>query len=188
MAHEGYIYWGRLSRPHGFKGEISLIIENEVEFKKKLPEAVFVEKGNQLLPYFIEQVKLSNKGAILGLEESTSDVHAKTLYGLDVYVRETETKKPKKAEGYADVVGYEAIDGALGSLGKVDSIMEMPMQQLFVFEVNGKEVLVPAVPNFIQKVDKVAKVLYLDLPEGLLDVYLRPTVGEQEIDDDSDKE
>jgi len=180
MAHSGYVYWGRVSRSHGFKGEFSLIIENELEFKKRLPEAVFLEKGSQLLPYFIQQIKESNKGLILGLEECTSDVQAKSLYGLDVYIAEVDTKKSKKANILDELVGFEAIDSHLGSLGKIDSIMEMPMQQLFVFEINGKEVLVPAVSDFIEKVDKASQKIFLNLPDGLLDVYLNPTVGEQE--------
>ena len=182
MAHTGYLYWGRISRPHGFKGEVSLIIENDIEFKKKIPEAVFIEKGNQLLPYFVQNIKDSNKGVILGLEECNSDVQAKALNGFDVYVRESETKKTKKTFGVEDLVGFEALDNNLGSLGEVVSIMEMPMQQLLVFEINGKEVLVPAVENFISNIDKTERKLYLELPEGLLDVYLTPNTEPEDHD------
>ncbi|MBY0424938.1 MAG: ribosome maturation factor RimM [Cytophagales bacterium] len=183
MAHTGYIYWGRISRPHGFKGEVSLIIENEVDFKKKLPEAVFVEQGTQLVPYFILQIKNSSKGVILGLEECTTEIQAKALYGSDVYVREAETKKPKRASGYGHVVGFEVIDSILGSIGPVDSIMEMPMQQLLVLHIDGNEALIPAVPSFVQKVDEASKKIYLELPEGLLDVYLKPGSDPSEMDD-----
>lgn len=185
MAHTGYLYWGRISRPHGFKGEVSLIIENDIEFKKKTPEAVFLEKGAQLLPYFVQNVKESNKGLILGLEECISDVQAKTLNGFGVYVREIETKKSKKTFSLKDLVGYEAIDKSLGSLGEVVSIMEMPMQQLLVFEINGKEVLVPAVEDFIVNIDNPSQKIHLELPEGLVDVYLNPSAepDDQELEE-----
>ena len=51
--------------------------------------------------------------------------------------------------------------------------MEAPAQDVFeISHPNGKEIMVPVLANFIEKIDRKNKVLRLDAPEGLIDFYL----------------
>ena len=49
-------------------------------------------------------------------------------------------------------------------------MVENTAQNLFVIEQGVKEFLVPAVEAFIQRIEHPEKIVYLELPEGLLDL------------------
>ena len=46
------------------------------------------------------------------------------------------------------------------------------MQDLVSLQYNGKEVILPIVPEFIEKIDEAAKLIYYKAPEGLIEIYL----------------
>ena len=63
----------------------------------------------------------------------------------------------------------EAASGA--EIGLIQRVDDRSPQALFVIEHQGREVLVPVVDDFIEKVDKKNREIRLRLPEGLLDLY-----------------
>ncbi|MHB1277758.1 MAG: ribosome maturation factor RimM [Bacteroidia bacterium] len=67
-------------------------------------------------------------------------------------------------------MGYEAFDQGK-SLGKVLAISDSGLQQLLHFEINGTEVLVPLQDELITDINEKKKQLFLELPEGLVDLF-----------------
>ena len=55
-------------------------------------------------------------------------------------------------------------------VGTITDVVENTAQNLFVIEHDEKEFLVPAVEAFIQRIEHPEKIVYLELPEGLLDL------------------
>ena len=51
-------------------------------------------------------------------------------------------------------------------------MIEQPHQVLCKIFIEGKEALIPLNESTLQKVDKKKKQLYVDLPDGLLEIYL----------------
>lgn len=39
-------------------------------------------------------------------------------------------------------------------------------------DFNGKEILIPAVDEFFKEIDRQNKTIYIEAPEGLIDIYL----------------
>jgi 16S rRNA processing protein RimM len=73
-------------------------------------------------------------------------------------------------EQYERFEGYQLVDQELGNLGVIEEIVESPGQHLAMLDYQGREVVVPLNPVFIQSVDHNAKKVQVDLPEGLLDL------------------
>ena len=169
-----YQYIGKLAATHGLEGR--LVLWHNLEDKSiwnKLPH-IFVElQRESYIPYFIEERKVINHEEILlKLDEIDSVELARTLSGKSVYL-EAEVYaqlKPKAISG--TMVGFAISDKTAGMLGKIEDIFETPGQVLATVQFKGKEVMVPLVDATIVKVDGAAKTIYVDLPEGLLDVYL----------------
>jgi len=61
---------------------------------------------------------------------------------------------------------------AKNSLGKILEVIEQPHQLLFKLEINSKEALIPMNENTLKKIDHKKKEVIVELPEGLLDIYL----------------
>ena len=63
------------------------------------------------------------------------------------------------------------VDKTAGEIGTVKRVNDAPVQPLFEIDSHGKEILVPVVDDFIEKLDKKGRTLYLNLPDGLLNLY-----------------
>ena len=73
---------------------------------------------------------------------------------------------------FEDVQGYTATDESFGEMGIITEVAEYPMQYIGKCIINEKEVLFPLNDDVVTEVDDEAKTISLDLPLGLLDIYL----------------
>ena len=56
-------------------------------------------------------------------------------------------------------------------IGEVLEVIEQPHQILCTISIDGKEALIPIHENSLQKIDKKNRKVYVDLPDGLLEIY-----------------
>jgi 16S rRNA processing protein RimM len=56
-------------------------------------------------------------------------------------------------------------------LGEVCEVIEQSHQLLCKIILDGKEALIPIHEDSLEKIDKKNRKLFLNLPEGLLDIY-----------------
>ena len=56
-------------------------------------------------------------------------------------------------------------------MGLIEDVREYPQQFLASIQYQEKEVLIPLNEAFIVEIDKTKKLLILDLPDGLLELY-----------------
>ena len=71
-----------------------------------------------------------------------------------------------------EVVGFKLIDTKIGEIGNIVQIIDLSVNPLIQVDANGKEVLIPLLDGLVQKVDRKAKELHVESPEGLFDLYL----------------
>ena len=165
---------GYFSKTHGVKGHLILKVDKPF-FVDEL-KAVFIESPTGKAPYFVSEIKDATNGLILCFEEITAVEKAKTFIGKAVFI---DSGLIDEQEQEFDWVGYEVIDGAFGVIGVVNSVSDNGHQTLLSIEHKNKEVLLPLVEDFIEKIDEENKKLFFNAPEGLIDLYLQDT-GEEE--------
>jgi 16S rRNA processing protein RimM len=164
---------GTILKTKGLKGEVQLYVDfdnlGDIEF-----EALYIDMAGKLVPYFVESVKYHpHNSAYLFLEDVDTIEKASKLVKKDVYL--PNKLKPKKKKGdftLMDLKGFTAVDINEGELGEISSIQELPQQ--FIATVNYKscEVLFPLNEDIIKSIDVVKGIVLIDLPDGLLDIYL----------------
>lgn len=136
----------------------------------KTLESVFLEYRQELVPFFFEQRgKLNGKKLIVKLEDITAE-QAPSLVGCNAYL--PQEMLPAPPTGFYDkaIIGFKAFHGET-EIGTIIDVVENSAQNLFVVESEArKEHLIPAVEAFIQKIEHPNKMVYLELPEGLLDL------------------
>ena len=70
-----------------------------------------------------------------------------------------------------ELFDFNVVDGDTKTiLGKVTDYLTMPANDIIAFDYNGKEVLIPYVPEFVTKINKKQKIVVVHLIEGLLDL------------------
>jgi len=173
MSTEDHFRIGSILKTRGLKGELQLYIDFEgleaINFT-----AIFVDMAGKLVPYFVESVKYPQKGiAYLYVEDIDTIEKATPLVKKDVYLPNKLKPKKKKAEfTLKDLLGFTAVDEYEGILGKITAINEYPQQLIASVTYKNCEVLFPLNEEIIKGIDVVKSVVLVDLPEGLLDIYL----------------
>lgn len=169
MQKEACFSLGKITKLHGYKGAMVLHIDSSTPQYFKNLESVLLEIGKELVPFFFsERGKLNGKKLIVILEDVTPE-QASRLVGCSAYL--PNEMLPKQAEGFYDkaIVGY-SVSTKGDHIGSILEVIENSSQNLFVVEGPEKEFLIPAVEAFIENVDHDEKIVYLDLPEGLLEL------------------
>ncbi|RAJ86024.1 16S rRNA processing protein RimM [Chitinophaga dinghuensis] len=168
-----YFSIGKLLSAHGLQGEI--LVKHSLGKRSALKgvEAVFLEeRKNSFIPYFIKEVKAKNADHLyLKLDGIDSKEAAQKLLPGQVYLQEADFKEQTASSAPLALLGYTVEDAHHGTLGQIEEVIEMPMQVLVKVQISGKEALLPINDQSLVKMDKKNQVVYVDLPEGLVELY-----------------
>jgi len=167
--HLGYI-----AKLHGFKGEVSLFLDVTNPSDYQSLDAVFIEINAQLIPFFIESIKLKNKGfAAVKFEGVDDETSARKLLRMQVFLPEQILPKLTGVNFYDhEVVGFKVIDVTYGEVGILEAVIDFQVNPLIQIMNEEKEVLIPLREGLVQKIDRKNKVMHIDAPSGLIELYL----------------
>ena len=173
MKIEDSFYIGYITKTKGLKGEVQLFFEYPEPQDLDL-DTVFLEINGKLIPYFVNQVKLQpNQTANIYFEDVDVVEKAEKLIRKKVYL--PNTKKPERNPDeflITDLKGFLVIDETRGELGEIVEIHEYPQQYVAVVPHQFHEILFPLNDEFIVEIDDKKGILHVNLPEGLIDLYL----------------
>lgn len=162
---------GYILKPHGLKGQVSVSLDAEAPEDLEDMDTIYVEKNNQLIPYFREAISVSGVKAYLKFEDINTPEQAKEISKSALYLPKASRPKSARGEFYDDeVIGFEVTDVAEGSLGYVTEITTAGPNKLLTLIHNGKELLIPINSPFIKSINKSKKTISVELPEGFLDI------------------
>ncbi len=168
-----YFKIGKLVAVHGLTGE--LLLKHDLGKKTSLKglQALFVEeKKSSFLPWFIESTKIKSEEEVyIKLEGINSREAAMRLTQKEIWVPEIDFKKFAAKTAPASLLGYTIINNN-EPLGEILELIEQPHQLLCRLEIKGKEVLIPLHEETLQKVSHKKKEVLVELPDGLLEIYL----------------
>ena len=175
MTVEDCYQLGYITKPHGLKGEVQVLLDVDYPQEYKTLESVFVQQGQQLVPFFISAISLNGDRAIISFEDTDTLDLAKALKGCSLYL--PLSTLPEREEGdfyFHELVGFDLIDANDDSLvGEVENVFEAgPQTLLSIKHKTEKEVLIPLTDELIKEIDKENNRLYMFIPEGLVDVFL----------------
>ena len=83
---------------------------------------------------------------------------------------ENDFKKFADKSAPISLLGFTMINDE-ENLGEIFEIIEQPHQVLCKILLNGKEALIPIHEEFLDKVDKKNRKVFVTLPDGLLEIY-----------------
>lgn len=174
MRKEDCFYLGKIAKKFSFKGEVLIYLDTDEPGLYENMESVFVECGKNLIPFFIENSSLHKNDFLrVRFEDVATEEEADALLGNAVYL---PLKMLPKLTGnkfyFHEVIGFEVEDQRLGVVGIIQSINDSTAQPLFEV-LNGEvEILIPMIDLFLVKIDRENKKVIMNLPEGLIEMYL----------------
>lgn len=173
MQKEDCYYLGKITKLHGFKGNLILHLDTDEPELYENMESVFVEANGILVPFFFEFIQPHSRGKMLVKFEDVSPEEAEKLINKDLYLPlETLPELGGNDFYYHEIIGFTLYDATNTEIGVIKNVNDSAAQALFEIEVNGKEVLIPVVDEWILEVDRKNKAILIQVPDGLLDLYL----------------
>jgi len=169
---DNYFKIGKLVATYRLQGEI--ILQHSLGKKTSLKglETLFIEeRKDSFLPYFIESTKIkSETETYVKLEGISSKETAHKLVQKEIWLLENDFKKFAAASAPISLLGFTMINEE-EDLGEILEVIEQPHQVLCKILLNGKEALIPIHEEFLDKIDKKNRRVFVTLPDGLLEIY-----------------
>lgn len=174
MRKEDCFYLGKIVRKFSFKGELLAKLETDEPEEYEEMESVFVNFNDNLVPFFIESCQLHKSTLLrINFEDVDTEEDADDLIGAELYLPLDLLPKLRGNQFYYhQITGYTVEDINYGTVGTIKSVNDNTAQALFVIENKDKEVLIPINDEFIEEVNHDKKLIVLNTPEGLIDIYL----------------
>lgn len=167
-----YFKIGKLAASTGLNGE--LVLQHSLGKKTSLKglDAIFLEeKKDSFLPYFIQATKIrSDTETILKLEGIDKMEVARKLTPKEVWLLQADFDRFAAKAAPIALLGFNIIDGET-DLGEVIEVIEQPHQVLCTILYKGNEALIPIHEGSLLKLDKKNRRIYVELPDGLLEIY-----------------
>lgn len=175
MNQDDCYYLGYVTKTYGFKGEVMIYLDADNPTYYGNLESVFIQVEGKLIPFFIQQIKIRpNKAeAVVNFMDIDAPEKAQRLVGCELFLP-LELLPPLKGKAFYfhEISGFEAIDTHKGRIGIITGVLEFPGNPVFQIQAGTKEVLIPVIDNFIVRLDRPNKKIFLNAPEGLIDLYL----------------
>ena len=174
MLKKECFYLGKIVRKFSFKGELLAKLDTDEPETYENLESVLIDYNDKLIPFFIQNCQL-HKSTLLRIEfeNVNKEEDAEALIGADLYLPLEQLPKLKGDNFYYhEITGFAVEDIIYGYIGTIKSVNDNTAQALFVIDANGKEVLIPVNDSFIKELKREDKKIILDVPEGLIEIYL----------------
>jgi 16S rRNA processing protein RimM len=162
---------GFFTKPHGIKGELSLVTEYEL-FEDENDPYLVCEMDGILVPFFVKSFRHKNNTVVLvkldGIDDEQS---AKRFINQEVFYPSNRLKTPEADDPpWKFFTGYLLVDTNYGELGVITEVDNTTINTLLRVDYRGKELLAPMSEEIFSAADFILKKLFVRLPDGILDL------------------
>jgi 16S rRNA processing protein RimM len=182
MPDNSLIFIGKITRPHGIRGELcaQYYAESYEYFKNN---QVFLKRGKlPAKPCIIQSYREQGNILILKIEGIQSRTEAELYRNYDLVIEENvltdkdlqaleENEETEITPYLHQIIGCTAFVGT-EPIGIIDEISFPAGQEIWFIHKENQEILFPAVSDFIDRYDLENQAVYLNPPAGLLEIYL----------------
>lgn len=162
---------GKIGKPHGVKGEMTLFFDDDV-FDRVNAEYLVLSIDGILVPFFMEEWRFkSGETALVKFSDIDSKEAASELTGCEVFFPKHLSDRGEDELTWDEIRGFSVVDHNRGLIGTVEAVDESTVNVLLeVKTCEGSIILVPANEDIIMDVDAEAKSIEVMLPDGLIDL------------------
>lgn len=161
-----FVLIARLQKAHGVRGEIAARLMGDHQRSLRTGRTVYI--GADHLAYKILSSRPKQELLLLAFEGINQREEAALLTNSDVYARLNELPGLPKGEYYDhQLIGLQVFENER-LLGELEEVLKTGANDVYVVhKPDGRELLLPAIPPVILKVDLDAGTMQVALMEGL---------------------
>ena len=172
MGCAGFIEVGYIQRTHGIKGELQASWDDSLNVDPQNFESVFVEIDGIPIPFFISIIKHRSLEKIIFKLDGVDDLpSAEELVGHKILLLSEQVPEDDEIE-LKDLVGFTIVSKDNKIVGVIENYEEFNLNSIYYVKTpSNAQIIVPAVEDLVIEVDVDAKIVTMEIPEGLVDLY-----------------
>ena len=174
MTQPDVLVVGRIGKPQGIKGEVTVQVRTDDPDARFAACAVLLTDPVERGPLTVAHSRWQNSRLVVAFDGVADRNDAELLRETLLQVDARTLPPPEDEDEFHDHVlrGMAAVLVGGAPLGQVVDVRHLPHGDVLVVARadTGAEVLVPFVQSMVPVVDVAARRLQVDPPEGLLDV------------------
>ena len=153
---------GRIVNTHGIRGEVRIVPwADSPEFLCQF-STLYLDGA----PRRVLSSRVHKGSVIVKLEGADTVEETMLLRDRTVQIRRADAKLPEGAFFLADIIGLRVVDEEGKILGTLKEVLSPSVQQVYVVE-GEREIMIPAVPEFILETNITDGYIKVRLIEGL---------------------
>jgi len=159
--HE-FLDCGQIVNTHGVRGELRIVPwADSPEFLCGL--STLYADGK---PIRVTSCRVHKGSVIAKLDGVDTVEQAMALKGKTIQLRRSDVKLPRGAFFLADIIGLDVVNEDGQKLGVLKEVLSPSIQQVYVVD-GEREIMIPAVPEFILEINIEAGYVKVRLIEGM---------------------
>lgn len=165
---EKYLECGKIINTHGVRGAVKIESWCDTPDVVCSLEKMYYKKNDEYLPLKVEKASIHKGCALVYFEGIDTMEKAQLMKNRVVYADRDDIEIGDDRVFVADIIGLDVFDDKSGNkLGVLIDLIESPASDIFCVKTENKEVLVPAVDEFIGHIDESG--VYLCPIPGMFD-------------------
>jgi 16S rRNA processing protein RimM len=158
---------GKIARPHGVRGEIGMKLLTDHPERLLSVEMLYV--GGDYQPHRVRRMRRHLDGMIIHFADVGDRNAAEMMRDRAVYIHVSDAVPLEDGEVYLyQIEGIRVVTDVGEELGKLTDLIETGANDVYVITgEDGGELLLPAIPEVILKIDVPSGVMIVRLLEGL---------------------
>lgn len=161
-----YLEVGKVTNVHGLNGEVK--VQPWADSPDFLCQFKTLYLDEAHFPMNVQRARVHKNMVIIKFEGPTDVPSALSLRNAVLYIDRSDVSLPEGAFFLADIYGLEVRDAATGEvLGKIADVLTLPANNVYVVKGGARELMIPAVPQFIAETNVEEGFLRVNMMEGL---------------------
>ena len=162
---------GRIGRPHGIGGEVSVEVRTDAADLRFAVGARLTTEPERVGPLTVKQTRWHGSRLLVRFDGVADRSGAEALRGVRLLSEVNADERLDDSDEFFDhqLVGLLAVTTVGDDVGPVTDVLHLPEQDVLVIARHGTEVLVPFVAQIVPEVDLPSGRVVIDPPRGLLD-------------------
>jgi 16S rRNA processing protein RimM len=163
---------GVITSSHGLKGEVKIRPERAcAQALCDAPQYQLRLSDEPTAKVEVRRAGMHKQMVLASLAGYSSVDSVEGFIGAEVWIDPDTLPEVKEGNYYwHQLEGLKVIDREAGDVGVLEDLLSTPGHDIYVVEGPYGEVMIPAVSEMVQRVDLSARVMYVSLPQGLLEL------------------
>ena len=162
---EQYLEVGKITNVHGIMGEVR--VQPWADSPDFLCQFKTLYVDSSHWPIQVERARVHKNMVILKLEGVTDVNGALAMRNAVLYIDRKDANLPQGSFFLADLMDMEVRDPQGKVLGKIADVLTLPANNVYVVRGGEREIMIPAVDQFVKEVNVDEGYMTVTLIEGM---------------------